>query len=275
MTDASQTIRKPRPAKPADGIAWVTGASSGIGRALALRLARKGWTVAATARSEDALRALAGEAEGLKGRIFAAPCDLTDADAVEALVARLEAEEGAIALAVLNAGIYLSVNAEAPRFEDFRKTFEVNLNGTAACVCALTPRMTARRAGQIAVVSSATAFGGMPTASAYGASKAALVNMAECLRVELWRYGVHVQAVTPGFVETPAQDDNAFPKPFMVSADHAAKRIAAGLRAQRFEITFPRRFTWMLKAIYALPYGWSLPLVRRQTGWSKPPEPAR
>jgi len=265
----SETLTRPRPAQPKDGVAWITGASSGIGERLALRLAKKGWTVAVSARSADKLEALAAQGEG---RIHAFPVDMTDAAAVDAAVAAIETQHGPIALAVLNAGIYLSINAEAPRFEDYQRTFRVNLEGTAACVTALTPRMTARRSGHIAIVSSATAFGGMPTASAYGATKAGLLNMAECLAIELWRYGVHVQCVTPGFVETPAQDDNAFPKPMMVSADTAAKRIAAGLKSRRFEITFPRGFTWALKLIYALPFNWRIRIVRAQTGWNKPPE---
>ncbi|AZU04177.1 short-chain dehydrogenase/reductase SDR [Glycocaulis alkaliphilus] len=260
---------RPRAMKPSDGIAWVTGGSSGIGAALAKRLAGQGWTVVVSARSADKLERIAAEHSG-KGRIIAHAVDLTDAEGVEDAVKAIEAAHGPIALAVLNAGIYLSINAENPSFEDYKKTFDVNLSGTAACLCALTPRMSGRRAGQIAIVSSATSFGGMPTSSAYGASKAALVNMAACLRIELHRYGVLCQAITPGFVETPAQDDNAFPKPFMVSAETAAKRIASGLKSKRFEITFPRRFTWALKAIYALPYSWSLGLVRKQTGWDKP-----
>ena len=259
----------PRPAKPEDGLIWITGASSGIGEALTRRLVTQGWRVAVSARSAEKLAALAAEAPD---KIIPAPVDISDASAVAATVDQLEAEHGPIACAVLNAGIYITIDAANPNFDDYAKTFDVNLKGTAACVSALTPRMSRRRSGQIAIVSSATAFGGMPTASAYGATKAALVNMAECLRIELHRYGVLIQCVTPGFVETPAQDDNAFPKPFMVSADTAAKRIAEGLTSKRFEITFPRRFTWMLKAIYALPRAWHIPLVRKQTGWDKPPE---
>ncbi|PWE18022.1 oxidoreductase [Marinicauda salina] len=256
----------PRPATPADGVCWITGASSGIGAALARRMAQQGWTVVISARSQEALEELAGEG---RGRIHAAPLDVTDAAAVEETVAGIEDEHGPIALAVLNAGVYIPVAAEAPEFDAYRKTFDVNLAGTAACYCALAPRMVARGSGQIAIVSSATAFGGMPTASAYGATKAALLNMAECLRIELHRHGVLVQAVTPGFVETPAQEDNEFPKPFMISPETAARRMAAGFRSRRFEITFPRRFTWMLKLIYALPKAWYLPLVRKQTGWGK------
>ncbi len=263
---------KPRPMTPKDGVAWITGASSGIGWELSLLLARKGWTVAASARSADKLQELAALSADLKGEIRAFPVDTTDAEAVSDTVGAIENALGPVALAVLNAGIYIGINAENPRFEDYQKTFRVNLEGTAACISALNPRMAERRCGQIAIVSSATGFGGMPTASAYGATKAGLLNMAECLNIELWRYGVHVQCVTPGFVETPAQDDNAFPKPMMVSAKTAAKRIAAGLKSRRFEITFPRGFTWVLKAIYALPYAWRIRIVRAQTGWAKPPE---
>lgn len=263
----------PRPAKPSDGVCWITGGSSGIGAALALEMAARGWTVAITARDRDKLEDVAAQAQGEgQGRIHVFPSDITGAYETELAVQGIEDRLGPIALAVLNAGVYIPVHAENPEFEDYEKTFAVNLNGTAACLCALTPRMTKRGKGQIAIVSSATAFGGMPTASAYGASKAALVNMAECHRIELHRFGVLVQAVTPGFVETPAQDGNEFPKPFMIQPEEAAKRIAQGLDSSRFEITFPRRFTWALKAIYGLPFHLALPLVRRQTGWNKSPE---
>jgi len=256
----------PRPAKPKDGLCWVTGASSGIGKELTRKLVKKGWRVAISARSEEKLKALTDEAPD---QIIPVPLDITDADAVAAAVDRIETEHGPIARAVLNAGVYIPIKAEAPSYEDYAKTFAVNLNGTAACVSAVVPKFVERRSGQLVIVSSATAFGGMPTASAYGATKAALLNMAECLRIELHRFGVHVQCITPGFVETPAQDDNEFPKPFMVSAEKAAARMAGGMTSKRFEVTFPRRFTWMLKAIYALPRGWHIPLVRKQTGWDE------
>jgi len=262
-------MTSPRPAKPADGICWITGASSGIGEALTHQLVKAGWRVAVSARSADKLEQLA---QAHPGQVFAYPVDITNADAVEATVHAIEDDHGPIARAILNAGIYVSINAEAPRFSDYARTFDVNLKGAAACVCALNPRLVARGSGQIVIVSSATAFGGMPTATAYGATKAGLMNMAEGLSIELYRYGIHVQCITPGFVETPAQDDNTFPKPFMISAETAARRMASGMKKKRFEVTFPRRFTWMLKLIYALPRGWHIPLVRKQTGWDQPPQ---
>lgn len=260
-------MTRSRPARPEDGLCWITGASSGIGEALTHRLVKAGWRVVVSARNAQKLDALVKTAPD---QIIAAPLDIADHNSVAARIAEIEAEHGPIARAILNAGIYIPVNAETASFEDYKRTIEVNLTGTAACVAALTPRMSARRSGQLVIVSSATGFGGMPTASAYGATKAGLINMAECLRIELERYGVLVQCVTPGFVETPAQDDNAFPKPFMISADNAAQRMVRAMKTRRFELTFPKRFTWMLKLIYALPRGIKLALVRKQTGWDTP-----
>jgi NAD(P)-dependent dehydrogenase (short-subunit alcohol dehydrogenase family) len=247
----------------------VTGASSGIGAALAHELAGRGWIVAASARGPEALQAMA---QGNR-QIHAVPADVADRDSVRAAAQRIREEIGPIGLVVCNAGVYLPVDARAPDAAKYRRTFDVNLMGVAHMLEAVTPDFVARRAGHIHIVSSATGFGGMPTASAYGASKAALINMASCLKIELDRCGVGVSLSTPGFVETPAQDDNAFPKPFMVSPALAAKRIADGVMRGGFETTFPRRFTWILKALYALPKPLHLPLVRRQTGWSGPGEP--
>lgn len=254
---------------PENGTVWITGASSGIGKAVARRMAGNGWRVIATARSEDALKDLSGE---LGERFAAYPGDVTDAARMEDIVQQAEEAHGPIGLAILNAGVYLPVKAPCPDAEAFHKSCAVNLGGVANAMAAVNPRLCRRGKGKIAIVSSATGFGGLPTSAAYGATKAALINMAECLQIELRPWGVGVQVITPGFVDTPAQDDNDFPKPFMISAEAAAERIVTGLRRDVFEITFPRRFTWSLKALSALPARWRLPLVRKQTGWSKPPK---
>jgi short-subunit dehydrogenase len=263
------------PARIENGCAWVTGASSGIGLALTRRLAARGWRVAATARRADALADLAGSSNG---SIIAAPADVADRDAMQAAYARIKETLGPVGLVIANAGIYLPVDGRRPDASLYRRTFDVNLMGVAhALECAM-PDMTDRRAGHFHIVSSATGFGGMPTASAYGASKAALINLASCLKIELDRVNVGISLSTPGFVETPAQDDNAFPKPFMISPDEAARRIIGAVERGGFETTFPRRFTWILKAIYALPKPLHLPLIRMQTGWGgakEPPAPTR
>lgn len=256
---------------PADGLALVTGASSGIGRELALQMARAGWTVGAFARREEALTALADEAAAGPGRIIALPGDATSDDDV-ALAAETLKSHGPVALMILNAGVYLPMEAPDVKAAIMEKSCAVNLVGTVRWLEALLPDMAARRTGRVQIISSATAYGGMPTAAAYGATKAALVNMAEALRMELDRHGVTVQVICPGFVETPAQDDNDFPKPFIMSAEEAAARIVKAGRSGAMEVSFPRRFTWMLKAIYALPRAVHVPLVKRFTGWHKPLE---
>jgi NAD(P)-dependent dehydrogenase (short-subunit alcohol dehydrogenase family) len=258
------------PARKEHGCAWITGASGGIGEALALELSRRGWAVAITARRAQALEAVAAKAAG---RICVAPADVSSFDDMKAAAAAIEAQLGPIGLVIANAGIYIPVDARRPKPDEFRKTFDVNLMGVAHAYAAVIDGMIARGRGHVHVVSSATGFGGMPTASAYGASKAALINMASCWKIELDRLGIGVSLSTPGFVETPAQDDNAFPKPFMITPQKAARRIADAVERGGFETTFPRRFTWMLKAIYALPKPLHLPLIRAQTGWAGPGEP--
>lgn len=245
---------------------WITGASTGIGRAVALRYARAGWTVAASARDASALAALAADASGLPGRIMPVPLDVTDLAACKAVVERIERESGAIDSAILNAGTHLPVDARTFSSQTFRKLFEVNVFGAVHGIEALLPVMLARRRGQIAIVASVAGYRGLPTASAYGASKAALINMAEALHLDLAGQGVDVRLVCPGFVKTPLTDRNPFPMPFLMEADAAADRMFRGLSEGRsFEITFPRRFTWFLKVLERLPYALYFPLVKRAT----------
>lgn len=258
-------------ATPADGSAWVTGASSGIGKALALELAGDGFTVYATARSEAALEELAGQSAGLKGRIVAAPGDVTDTKAMAAIADRIDTDGKGLALAVFNAGVYLPVHGETLKVEDFDTTFAVNLSGVVNGLVPAIAKMKARGRGQVAIVSSVTGYGGMPTSAAYGATKAALINMAESLKFDLDKFGVRIQVINPGFVDTPATADNAFEMPALVQPALAARRIARGLQSGSFEITFPRRFTYVLKALQLLPYPAYFWLMNAATGWKKRP----
>jgi NAD(P)-dependent dehydrogenase (short-subunit alcohol dehydrogenase family) len=246
---------------PAERV-WITGASMGIGEALARRLARDGAEVVASARSADRLAALA---VGGGGRIVPWPLDITDQAAVAAAVAGIEAERGPIDVAVLNAGTHQPVTAAGFTTEGLRRLMEINLLGTAACLEALMPRMIARGRGRIAVVASVAGYRGLPTSAYYGASKAALINLTESLKFDLDRAGVTLQLIDPGFVKTPLTDRNDFPMPFLISAELAADRIASGLRSSRFEIAFPRVFVWIMKLLRLLPYRLYFPLVGRST----------
>ena len=251
---------------PNDGVAWVTGASTGIGRALAMRLARDGWTVVGSARSQDKLQELEQQTAGRYGRILAAPCDVTDRDQVHGTVAAIEQMHGPITLAILNAGTYKADSAEQFSASAFHNTVSTNLIGAAHCLEALLPRWIDRRRGHLAVVSSVAGYRGLPTALGYGATKAALINLCEGLRFDFDRLGLKVQVINPGFVRTPLTDRNPFPMPFIIEAEDAANRIVKGLAGNAFEITFPKRFTFMMKQLRCMPYWLYFPLVRRVTG---------
>lgn len=240
-------------------VAWVTGAGSGIGAELAVQLAQAGWRVAISARSADALATVAARTD----RISAYPLDVTDLDAVAETIARIEAELGPIDLAVLNAGTYKPVSAKNFTAAAVGQNVEVNLMGTAKCLEVLMPRMTARRRGHIAVVSSLTGYAGLPTSAGYGATKAALINMCESLEPELAVHGVKMTVVTPGFVDTPLTRKNDFAMPFLIGVEDAAGRIVKGLRAGRFEISFPRRMAWAIGLLAALPHPLRLAITRR------------
>jgi len=254
-------------ASPNDGVAWVTGASSGIGRGTALELARRGYTVIATARRLPDLETLVTEAFGLPGKVIPEIGDVTDAEGMVALVDRIEREHGEIVLAFLNAGIYFPLRAHPFDAEGFRKTFDVNVYGTINGLAALLPGMAARKRGQIGLNASVAGYGGLPRAGAYSGSKAALIAMAESLKFDTDLLGITLQVVNPGFVETPLTALNDHPMPFLMKLDDASRRICDGFETGGFEITFPRRFAFILKAINLLPYSLYFGLVAKMTGW--------
>ncbi|MBO6561249.1 MAG: SDR family NAD(P)-dependent oxidoreductase [Nisaea sp.] len=242
---------------------WITGASSGIGLALAERMMRDGWTVAGSARSAEAMAELE---KRHPEKFFAYPLDVTDEAAAKETVARIREERGRLDLAVLAAGTHLPVEIEELETKPFRTLLEVNLMGVVNCLAAVVPGFISARKGHIAVVSSVAGYGGLPTAAAYGGTKAALNNMTAALKFDLDRYGVKTQLVCPGFVRTPLTDRNPFPMPFLMEPEDAAEAFYKGLQSDRFEITFPRRFAIILKLLNALPYSLYFGLVKRGTG---------
>jgi NAD(P)-dependent dehydrogenase (short-subunit alcohol dehydrogenase family) len=155
--------------------------------------------------------------------------------------------------------------------EDFEKTFAVNLHGTVNCLLPAVRHMQARGHGQIAIVSSISGYGGLPTGAAYGATKAALINMAESLKFDLDKAGIRLQIINPGFVATAETAKNTFSMPALVSAEEAAARIVSGLKSRGFEITFPKRFTYRMKLLKFLPYGLYFWVLNRATGWKNRP----
>jgi len=242
---------------------WIIGAGRGIGRALALEMARDGGTVIASARNLADLESLALEAEALKGRVVAQPLDVTDRAATARALDEIEARDGLPDGVVLNAGSHQPMPAAQFDASVFDRLFAVNVVGVVNGLAAIIPRFVARGRGRIAVVGSVAGYVGLPTAAAYGASKAAVINMCESLRPELEPFGIRVQVINPGFVRTPLTDKNDFPMPFLMEPDDAARRIAKGLRSNAFEIAMPRRFTWIMKGLAMLPYPVLFALTRR------------
>ncbi|BAQ15637.1 SDR family NAD(P)-dependent oxidoreductase [Methyloceanibacter caenitepidi] len=229
--------------------AWIVGASSGLGAALAKLLDGRVGTVAISARSADSLSAMQAESKTL----VAYPLDVTDADAVARCYRDIEKKAGGVDLVVLSAGTWDVV--EPPEIDPavFKKSMDVNFMGVVNVLAQAVPGMMRREAGQIAIISSVAGYRGLPKAAAYGPTKAALINLAESLHPELAAKGVTLSIVNPGFVDTPMTAVNDFPMPFLMPVDDAAQRLLQGLERKAYEITFPRRFTWAMKALRLLP----------------------
>ena len=242
-------------------IAWITGAGKGIGRALARRLAADGWIVAASARTGEDLSSLAAECP--TGRIHSFPLDVTDLALTEATVRNIEQQVGQLNLVVLNAGSHLPMSAETFSVDAFRRLVETNLMGTVNGLGQIVPAFIKRKCGHIAVVASLAGYRGLPTSAAYGATKAALINMCEALKPELEPHGVRLTLINPGFVETPLTDKNDFPMPFLIPVEEAVDRIIRGFERSGFETSFPRRFASLMKFLRVLPDPLFFALTRR------------
>lgn len=241
--------------------AWITGASAGIGRALALRLAATGCRVAASARNADALDELRREHPA----ITAHPLDVTDTAAMAAAVDTIEQDQGPLDLAVFNAGIYEPLPGGLGDPETFRNHMEVNYMGVVNGVQAVLPAMARRNAGQVALMGSVAGFRGLPRSARYGPTKAAIINLAETLRLEFHDGGVDIRLINPGFVATRLTAQNDFTMPDIMDAGDAADAIIDGLSGRGFEITFPRRFALYMKLVRLLPYALFFPLAARMT----------
>lgn len=245
-------------------LAWITGGGTGLGRALALEMARNGWRIAVSGRRLQPLQETADRAP--QGHIHAFPCDVRDEAEVAETVRRIESHWRPIDLAVLNAGTYNP--AEPGSFDPaaFRHTMEVNFQGTVNGVAAVLPGMRRRGGGHIAMTASLAGYRGLPNAAPYGTTKAAMIHLAESLHLDYARDGIRFTCFNPGFVRTPMTGKNRFPMPFLMEPEPAARRMYRGLMAGDFEITFPRRLAWTMKVLRVLPYALYFPLIRRVTG---------
>lgn len=248
----------PRIASWAGRRVWLAGASSGIGAATAALLIERGARVAVSARSAGALQ------ERFAERALVVPVDVTDADALHAAARQVAAAWGGIDLVLDFAGTYQEMRPWSLDLAAVRRIVDLNLTGAFNLLAAAQPHLKAGCG--FGLVSSVAGYGGLPNSLAYGATKAALINLAASLWLDYRARGVAVYLVNPGFVETPLTAKNRFPMPFLIPADAAARAIVAGLERGAFEIHFPRRFSGLLKLLNLLPYSLYFWCVRKSTG---------
>jgi len=238
---------------------WITGASTGLGRELAAQYAREGHKVCISARGAEGLETLRTE---VGQNIVPIPLDITDPAGVQTAFDQIVGAVGVPDLCVFNAGTHLRDSALSIDPQHHERIMKINYLGTVNCLSSVIPACVERGSGHIAVVSSVAGYRGLPYAAAYGASKAALINLCESLQPELAAAGVRLSVVNPGFVRTPLTDKNEFPMPFLMEVEDAASSMRQGLASGRFEVTFPKRFTWLLKMFRLLPIAVYLRMTR-------------
>ncbi len=249
----------------APGVVWITGASSGLGFELALRYASDGYTVVASARRKDKLLALVAQArsQGFNGKVLPVVLDVTNDESVNKAIGEILNTAGIPDIVVLNAGYYEPCSLEEISLQHFLLTYEVNVHGVVRCLFGMLDELKQKDQSQVVLVSSVAGYSGLPRAAAYGSSKAALIHLAESLRHECKASGINITLVNPGFVKTPLTDKNEFPMPFIMSVEKATDAMYKGIQSGRFEVTFPKRFTWMLKFLRILPYPLYFAITRK------------
>ena len=240
---------------------WLVGASSGIGQATAHALHQAGARVFVSARNADALRAFTASHPGAT----AIPMDVTDREAVMA-AAHTVLASGPLALMLYCAGYYKALRATDFSLDEMLQHNQVNYVGAVQVLGAVLPGMLAQRTGHISLISSVAGYRGLPQGLAYGPTKAALINLAETLYVDLQDHHIGVSLVCPGFVETPLTAHNKFTMPGLIKPEQAALAILKGWGQGKFEIHFPKRFTLGMKALALLPARLYFPAIRRFTG---------
>ena len=249
-----------------DKTIWITGASTGIGKALAIKFADNGWNVAASARRESLLK----ELEESNKNIFAYPLDVTNKENCRKVFRTIEDKFKNIDISFFSTGTWDPKKEKDIDVEQIENVMKVNFFGTLNCIKSVEEYYRKRGNGHISIVSSIAGYRGLPNSTGYGPSKSALNNLAESLYFDFKRYGVRVSLISPGFIKTPMTDKNNFKMPFLKTVDYAAEKIFKGLtKTNQFEIHFPKQLTLILKFLKILPNSWYLGLINKLTKYQK------
>ena len=242
---------------------WIIGASTGIGAALATKLHALKAKVALSARSEDKLRHLVSTLGA--SRAIALPLDITKVDTIKSAEQELVSAWGGYDLVIFMAGDYTAMRAWELDLKVAKQMVSINWEGFLNGLSIVIPRFMQQKSGGIALVSSVAGYRGLPKSLVYGPTKAALINLAETLYLDLKDKGLDVYVICPGFVKTPMTDKNDFEMPYLITPEEAADEIIKGFGKGEFEIHFPKTFTRMLKSLQLLPYSLYFPAVKKST----------
>ena len=236
---------------------WITGASSGIGKAVAEKFANEGWKVAVSARRKELLQDMAKDQN-----ISSFPLDVTDRSQINNVFQNILKEFGNIDVCLFSSGTYEPKDEQNIDPDKIKNVINVNFLGVIDCVKTVEEYFKNKKTGHISIVSSIAGYRGLPNSSGYGPSKAALTNFCESIYFDFKKFGVRVSVISPGFIKTPLTDKNEFPMPFLKTVDYAANQIFNGLvKSNAFEIHFPKGLTLTLKFLRILPYKLYLFLV--------------
>ena len=238
---------------------WITGASSGIGKALALKFAKENWHVAVSARRKELLDELAQNKN-----ISSFPMDVTNEDLVKITFSDILNEFKELDLCVFCSGAYDPKLEKEINKEQIKKIMNINFFGVLNCIKAVEEYFKKKQEGHISIVSSVAAYRGLPNSSGYGPSKAALTNLTESLYFDFKKHNVRISLISPGFIKTPLTNQNTFNMPFIKSPEFAANKMFNGLtKSNSFEIHFPKELTLLLKFLRILPYRIYLFLINK------------
>ena len=241
-------------------VIWITGASSGIGKSLAIKFANEGWQVAASARRENLLK----ELSDTSSNIHSFPLDVTDSQKCKNVSKEIINKLENIEICVFCTGIHDPKSERSLNLEKVKKIMEVNFFGTINSINSVYDYFKEKESGHISMVSSVAGYRGLPAGGAYCASKSALTTFAESLYFDLKRFNVRVSVVHPGFIKTPMTDQNDFPMPMIKSPEFAADEMFKGLtQSNAFEIHFPKQFTFIMKILKIMPNWLYLKLIKK------------
>ena len=245
---------------------WITGGSTGIGKALAIKFADEGWNVAISARRENLLKEISEKYEN----IFSFPLDVTDKSKCKEVFGNIKDKFDNIDICFFSTGTWDPKKEKDIDVEQMEKVFKINFFGTVNSIKAVEKYFKEKNSGIISIVSSIAGYRGLPNSTGYGPSKSALNNLAESLYFDFKRFGVRVCLVSPGFIKTPMTDKNDFKMPFLKTPEYAADKIYDGLTNKNiFEIHFPKALTILLKIFSFLPSKLYFGLIGRMTKYQK------